>query len=159
MWADQQYQGGKGSQDRAGMTIEVIFALVMATLGHLWWLSSKEYTCSAGATGLIPGSGRFPRGGHSNPLQYSCLENPLQYSCLENPMDREAWWAIVPGVTQSWTWLSDLAFVATLHLLTPNIMRNSGLEEAQAGIKIAVRNINNLRYADNTTLTAESEEN
>ena len=37
-------------------------------------------------------------------------------------------------------------------------MRNSGLEEAQAGIKIAGRNINNLRYADGTTLTAESEE-
>ena len=38
------------------------------------------------------------------------------------------------------------------------IMRNSELEEAQAGIKIAGRNINNLRYADDTTLTAESEE-
>ena len=38
------------------------------------------------------------------------------------------------------------------------IMRNTGLEEAQAGIKIAVRNINNLRYADDTTLMAESEE-
>ena len=37
-------------------------------------------------------------------------------------------------------------------------MRNAGLEEAQAGIKIAWRNINNLRYADNTTLMAESEE-
>ena len=37
-------------------------------------------------------------------------------------------------------------------------MRNTGLEEAQAGIKIARRNINNLRYADNTTLLAESEE-
>ena len=37
-------------------------------------------------------------------------------------------------------------------------MRNSGLEEAQAGIKIARRNINNLRYADDTTLMAESEE-
>ena len=37
-------------------------------------------------------------------------------------------------------------------------MRNSGLEEAQAGIKIARRNINNLRYADDTTLTAESKE-
>ena len=37
-------------------------------------------------------------------------------------------------------------------------MRNSGLEEAQAGIKIAKRNINNLRYADNTTLMAKSEE-
>ena len=37
-------------------------------------------------------------------------------------------------------------------------MRNAGLDEAQAGIKIAKRNINNLRYADDTTLTAESEE-
>ena len=37
-------------------------------------------------------------------------------------------------------------------------MRNSGLEEAQAGIKIAGRNINNLRYADNNTIIAESEE-
>ena len=38
------------------------------------------------------------------------------------------------------------------------IMRNAGLEEAQAGIKIARRNINNLRYTDDTTLMAESEE-
>ena len=37
-------------------------------------------------------------------------------------------------------------------------MRNAGIEEAQAGIKIAVRNINNLRYADDTTLMGESEE-
>ena len=39
-----------------------------------------------------------------------------------------------------------------------NIVRNAGLEEAQAGIKIAGRNINNLRYADDTTLMAENEE-
>ena len=37
-------------------------------------------------------------------------------------------------------------------------MRNAGLDEAQAGIKITGRNINNIRYADNTTLVAESEE-
>ena len=43
------------------------------------------------------------------------------------------------------------------HFLTP-YMRNAGLEEAQAGIKIAGRTINNLRYADDTTLMAESEE-
>ena len=41
---------------------------------------------------------------------------------------------------------------------TEYIMRNAGLDEAQAGIKIAGRNINHLRYADNTTLMAESEE-
>ena len=44
------------------------------------------------------------------------------------------------------------------NLYAEYIMRNSGLEEAQGGIKIAGRNINNLRYADNTTLMAESEE-
>ena len=51
-------------------------------------------------TGSIPGLGRSPGEGHSN---------PLQYSCLENPMDREAWWATVPGVTQSWTQLKLLS--------------------------------------------------
>ena len=44
------------------------------------------------------------------------------------------------------------------NLYTEYILRNAGLEEAQAGIKIAGRNINNLRYADDTTLMAESEE-
>ena len=46
----------------------------------------------AGDLGLIPGSGRTPRGGHGN---------PLQYSCLENPMDRGAWRAAVRGVAES----------------------------------------------------------
>ena len=44
------------------------------------------------------------------------------------------------------------------NLYAEYIMRNAGLEEAQAGIKIAGRNINNLRYADDTTLMTESEE-
>ena len=47
---------------------------------------------------------------------------------------------------------------AYLTYLQSTFMRNSGLEEAQAGIKIAGRNISNLRYADDTTLMAESEE-
>ena len=42
--------------------------------------------------------------------------------------------------------------------MTSSIMRNAGLEEAQAGIKIAGRNISNLRHSDDTTLMAESEE-
>ena len=45
-----------------------------------------------------------------------------------------------------------------LNLYVEYIMRNAGLEEAQAGINIARRNINNLRYADDITLMAESEE-
>ena len=42
--------------------------------------------------GLIPGLGRSPEGGHSN---------PLQFSYLENPMDRGTWWAIVHGILES----------------------------------------------------------
>ena len=55
--------------------------------------------------------------------------------------------------------MSRLYIVTCLfNLYAEYIMRNTGLEEAQAGIKIAGRNINKLRYADDTTLTAESEE-
>ena len=41
---------------------------------------SKESTCSAGDLGSVPGFGRFPGGGHGNPLQYSCLENSTDRS-------------------------------------------------------------------------------
>ena len=55
--------------------------------------------------------------------------------------------------------MSRLYIVTLLfNLYAEYIMRNAGLDEAQAGIKIAGRNINNLRYADDTTLMAESEE-
>ena len=54
--------------------------------------------------------------------------------------------------------MSRLYIVTLLNLYAEYIMRNTGLEEAQAGIRIAGRNINNPRYADNTTLMAESEE-
>ena len=54
--------------------------------------------------------------------------------------------------------MSRLYIVTLLNLYAECIMRNAGLEEAQAGIKIAVRNINNLRYADDTTLLEETEE-
>ena len=42
----------------------------------------KESTCNAGDLGSIPGLGRFPGGGHGNPLQYSCLENPHEQRSL-----------------------------------------------------------------------------
>ena len=63
------------------------------------------------------------------------------------------WFQIGKGVRQGCILLPCL-----LHLYAEYIMRNAGLEEAQARIKIAGRNINNLRYADDTTLMAESEE-
>ena len=63
------------------------------------------------------------------------------------------WFQIGKGVHQGRI-LSSCLF----NFYAEYIMRNTGLEEAQAGIKIAGRNINNLRYADDTTLVAESEE-
>ena len=63
------------------------------------------------------------------------------------------WFQIGKGVRQG----CILSF-CLFNLYGEYIKRNAGLEEAQAGIRIARRNINNLRYADNTTLMAESEE-
>ena len=53
-----------------------------------------ESACNEGDLGSIPGSGKSPREGNGNLLQYFCLENSL---------GRKAWWAIVHGVTKSWT--------------------------------------------------------
>ena len=65
----------------------------------------KASACNAGDLGSIPGLGRSPGEGNSN---------PLQYSCLENPMDRGAWWATVHGVAKSRTRLSDFTFTFIL---------------------------------------------
>ena len=63
------------------------------------------------------------------------------------------WFQIGKGVRQGY-----ILSLCLLTLYAEYIKRNTGLEEAQAGIKIARRNINHLRYADDTTLMAESEE-
>ena len=63
------------------------------------------------------------------------------------------WFQIGKGVHQGY-----ILSLCLFNLYAEYIMKNSGLEEAQAGIKIAGRNINTLRYADDTTLMAESEE-
>ena len=67
--------------------------------------------------------------------------------------EKTDWFQIGKGVRQGCI-LSPCLF----NFYAEYIMRNTGLEETQAGIKIAGRNINNLRYADDTTLMAESEE-
>ena len=54
--------------------------------------------------------------------------------------------------------LTNFLFAVSYNIHAEYIMRNAGLDEAQAGIKIAKGNINNLRYTDDTTLMAESEE-
>ena len=63
------------------------------------------------------------------------------------------WFQIRKGIHQGY-----ILSLCLFNLYAEYIMRNTGLEEAQSGIKIAGRNINNLRYADDTTLMAESEE-
>ena len=75
----------------------------IAPRGLPQWLSSKESAYNVGAAGdmsLIPVSGRSPGRGHSN---------RLQYSCLENPMDRGAWQGVVQWVTKRWTQLKLLS--------------------------------------------------
>ena len=76
-----------------------------------------------------------------------------QEAQLELDMEQTDWFQIGKGVRQGCI-LSPCLF----NLYAEYIMRNAGLDETQAGIKIARRNINNLRYADDTTLMAESEE-
>ena len=63
------------------------------------------------------------------------------------------WFQIRKGVRQGY-----ILSLCLFNLYAEYIMRNAGLDEAQAGIKIVGRNINNLRYTDDTTLVAESEE-
>ena len=72
---------------------------------------------------------------------------------LELKMEQQAQCQIRKGICQGCILLPCL-----FNLYAEYIMRNVGLEEVQAGIKIAGRNINNLRYADDITLMAESEE-
>ena len=82
----------------------------------------------------------------------TCLLRNL-YAGQETTIRTTDWFQIRKGVRQGCI-LSPCLF----NLYAEYIMRNTGLDEAQAGLKIAGRNINNLRYADDTTLMAESEE-
>ena len=77
----------------------------------------------------------------------------LQLDMEQLDMEQTDWFQIGKGVRQGCI-LSPCLF----NLYAEYIMRNTGLDEAQARIKIAGRNINNLKYADDTTLMAESEE-
>ena len=150
-------------------------------MGNPGGSAGKESTCNLEDLGLIPVLGRYPGEGNGNPLQYSGLERafdcvdhnklwkilkemriPDHLTCLLRNLyaGQEAtvrtghgttdWFQIGKGVCQGYI-LPPCLF----NSYAEYIMRNTGLEEAQAGIKIAGRNINNLRYADDTTLMAE----
>ena len=90
------------------------------------------------------------------PDHLTCLLRNLyagQEATVRTGHEPTDWFQIGKGVHQSYI-LSPCLF----NFYAEYIMRNAGLKEAQAGIKIAGRNINHLRYADDTTLMAESEE-
>ena len=70
-----------------------IIKICRALLGFPGGSDGKGSACTAGDLGSIPGSGRSPRGGHGN---------PLQYSCLENPMNRGAWRGYSPWGGKEW---------------------------------------------------------
>ena len=90
------------------------------------------------------------------PVYLTCLLRNLyasQEATIRTGYGTTDWFQIGKGVRQGCI-LSPCLFI----LYAECLMRNAGLDEAQAGIKIAWRNISNLRYADDTTLMAESEE-
>ena len=90
------------------------------------------------------------------PDHFTCLLRNLYASheaTIRTRHGKTDWFQIGTGVHQGYI-LSPCLF----NFYAEYIMRNAGLEETQAGIQIAGRNINNLRYADDTTLMAESEE-
>ena len=62
-----------------------LLPVISITLGLPWWLRDKAFACNVEDLGLIPGSGRSPREGNGNPLQYWCLENSVGY----NPWGRK----------------------------------------------------------------------
>ena len=93
------------------------------------------------------------RDGNTRPPGLPLEQSVCRSGHLELDMEQTDWFQIGKGVCQDCI-LSPCLF----NLYAEYIMRNAGLDEAQAGIKIAERNINNLRYADDTTLMAESEE-
>ena len=90
------------------------------------------------------------------PYHLTCLMRNMyagQEATIRTGHGTTDWFQIEKGVHQG-----CILSPCLLNVYAEYIMRNAGLEEAQAGIKIAWRNIHNLRYADDTTLMAESEE-
>ena len=93
------------------------WALYSLTGGFPGCTSGKEptYECRRlKKHGFDPWSGRYPGGGHSN---------PIQYSCLENPMDRGAWKSIVHRVAKSWTWLKQVSTYTYVQFFQHHILK------------------------------------
>ena len=121
-------------------------------MGFPCGLAGKESTCNVGILGFDPWVGKIPWRRERLPC---LLRNSYagQEARVRTGHGTTEWFQIGKGVHQGCI-LSPCLF----NIYAEYIRRNAGLEEAQAGIKIAGRNSDNLRYADDTTLMAESEE-
>ena len=140
--------------------------------------AGKESACNVGDLSSIPGLGRSPGEGKGYSLQYSGPENcmdmlvhlkemgiPDHLTCLLRNLYAGQETTVRTGHgTTDWFQIGKrvcqgcILSLCLFNVYAEYITRNAGLDEAQAGIKIAGRNINNLRYADDTTLMAECEE-
>ena len=99
-------------------TVQKLLSLISSHLRASCGSNSKESTCSAGDPGSVPQLGRSSGEGNGN---------PLRYSCLENSMDRGAWWAIVHGVAESRTRLSDFTFTFHSYALEKEMATHSSV--------------------------------
>ena len=123
--------------------------------GVRWWPlsngagSARSLVCVTGAESLSLGESAMHLAQHQYPVPSSPCEVQALSLGPNNLLGTTDWLQIGKGVHEG-----HPAYLTYAEY----IMRNEGLEEAHAGIKIAVRNINNLRYADDTTLMVESEE-
>jgi len=115
----------------------------------LYWLCQSLWLCGSQQTGENSKRDVNTRTPDLPPEKSVCRSG----SIVRTGHEAIDWFQIGKGVRQDCI-LSPCLF----NLYAEYLMRNTGLEEAQAGIKIAGRNINNLRYADDTTLMAENEE-
>ena len=82
----------RGQADGTALRLDYDHGLITINWGFPGGSDRKESACNVGDLGSIPGLGRFPGGGHGNPLQYSCLENHLE---------RGASWATVHSVAKN----------------------------------------------------------
>ena len=97
------------------MAVRFDLSLVCSTGGSPGGSEVKNLPANAGDEGLIPGLGRSPRGGHGNPLQYSCLENHMDRGAWQTIV-HGAWQTIVHGVAKSQAQLKQLS--TDVHTLT-----------------------------------------
>ena len=107
-WTGNSLHKPNGSSQGSYAMVHLLYLEMQQYQGMLVVENLPDSAGHMGDRGSIPGSGRSPRGGQGN---------PLQYSCLENPMDRGSWRATVHRVEKSWTQLKRLSTHTGKHFI------------------------------------------